>query len=659
MKLFSKSLPHIKLATKMKLFYSLFFIILFLENLYSQTPRRILFEEFTGAHSSACAYLNPNFDTLMASNASDVVVLKYPLATQQGQDPFYDQNSTFSDARALYYGGVAGLPQVFMDGNVLSGASPSVINQGTINNRLLTNSYISMNLSHSLHSGLDSIDISCTVQNTHTAPIFSGRKLRVAIVEKQINTPYPLGINGETVFNGLVRSMVPDAAGTTLPVIAVGSNTTVNLTAAIPSYIYNLEQIAIVAFYQNDNNKDIFQAQISEPQPLPASAFVVDASATSGTVLPTTFCTDSITPRIQVTNAHSSSINSFVAKYSFNGGVWVQQAFLDTLTIGQSTTINFPAIAVPMGNNNFRYEINSINNGVVDFNQSNNLIQKDHFFTFTSNSTDSTFAEDFQGYTSGSPMPNRAYLDNPDNHTIAIVDNTISSSVTANLGGYGNSNGCYMWDFWNMVNGENGTLIFDNRNFSNRSASTLEFSYAHAQVNSESDSLIVLVSTDCAQTWTSVFTLVGTALSTASNHASNTFYPEPNEWARAYVDLTAYNGMSDVMIAFKGVSDYGNNLFIDDINLSTIPVALVDVEQQNFALTLYPNPANEKITLSIDSDYNEAVDVQVVNMLGQSIYSGRFNQKNIHLDIQEFAKGAYFVVIKQGKYTDNQRFIVK
>ena len=659
MKLFSKSLPSIKLATKMRLFYSLFFFIFFLENLHAQTPRRILFEEFTGAHSSACAYLNPNFDTLMVSNASDVVVLKYPLAAQQGQDPFYDHNSILSDARALYYGGVAGLPQVFMDGNVLSGVSPSVINQGTINNRLLTNAYLSMNLSHTIRSGLDSIDISCTLQNTHTAPIFSGRKLRVAIVEKQISTPYPLGANGETVFNGLVRSMVPDAVGTTLPAIAVGGNTTVNLTAKIPSYIYNLEQIAVVAFYQNDNNKDVFQAQISEPQPLPASSVAVDANAISGTVLPVTFCTDSIIPRIQVTNEHSIAINSLIAKYSFNGGPWVQQVFSGMLSTGQSTTINFPTIAVPVGNNKLRYEIDSINSGAVDFNQSNNLIQEDNFFTFTANSTDSTLVETFQGYMSGSPMPNGAYLENPDNRTIAIVDNTISSNVTANLGGFGNSNGCYMWDFWNMVNGESATLIFDNRNFSNRSASTLEFSYAHAQVGSELDSLIVLVSTNCAQTWTPVFSLAGTALSTASNHASNTFYPEPNEWTRAYVDLTAYNGMNDVMIAFKGVSDYGNNLFIDDINLRTTLVALIDVKKQDFGLTLYPNPAYETITLTIDGSNNEAVDFQIINILGQPIYSGHFEQEPIHLNVQNFAKGTYFAIVKQGKHTDIQRFIIK
>jgi hypothetical protein len=216
-----------------------------------------------------------------------------------------------------------------------------------------------------------------------------------------------------------------------------------------------------------------------------------------------------------------------------------------------------------------------------------------------------------------------------------------------------------MWDFWNMLNGESATLIFDNKDFSNRSNSILEFSYAHVQVGSELDSLLVLVSTDCAQTWTTVFSLAGADLSTAANHSSNTFYPTANEWDRAYVDLNSYNGLRDVMIAFKGISDYGNNLFIDDVNMNSNPLQNTVLERQNFNFTLYPNPAYRTITLDVESDNNAAISCRIVNVLGQSVYSSYLTNKNSVLNIAQLPRGTYFAIIEQANKTANQRFTIK
>jgi PKD repeat protein len=102
------------------------------------------------------------------------------------------------------------------------------------------------------------------------------------------------------------------------------------------------------------------------------------------------------------------------------------------------------------------------------------------------------------------------------------------------------------------------------------SSASLVFDVAYAPYDATNyDGLQVWVSTDCGGNWTSVYSKSGTTLATA-NATTNSFTPTTAQWRSETVDLTPYVGNSSVWIAFRNISGYGNNLYVDNINVSGI-----------------------------------------------------------------------------------------
>lgn len=106
-------------------------------------------------------------------------------------------------------------------------------------------------------------------------------------------------------------------------------------------------------------------------------------------------------------------------------------------------------------------------------------------------------------------------------------------------------------------------------NFSSFTQAQLFFDVAYSQYNNTySDSLAIMVSTDCGLTYNQVYLKGGLTLATAPNDSTAIFSPTPAQWRRDTVSLNAYVGMSNVMIAFQNRGYYGQALYIDNINIT-------------------------------------------------------------------------------------------
>lgn len=92
--------------------------------------------------------------------------------------------------------------------------------------------------------------------------------------------------------------------------------------------------------------------------------------------------------------------------------------------------------------------------------------------------------------------------------------------------------------------------------------------------------------------------------------------------------------------------------------LPEIVKAPVTSETNN--LCIYPNPANEKITITnIDNPSKEAI-ISIFNITGQQIMSEKFQiQDKIELDVSKFAKGIYILKIQIGSKIENKKLIVQ
>lgn len=106
-------------------------------------------------------------------------------------------------------------------------------------------------------------------------------------------------------------------------------------------------------------------------------------------------------------------------------------------------------------------------------------------------------------------------------------------------------------------------------NFTGYTTIKMYFDVAYARYDAQySDSLAVMVSTNCGLSFTQVYLKGGVPLSTAPDYSTALFVPTAAQWRTDTVYLTSYAGNSNVMIALQNRGRYGQGLYIDNINIT-------------------------------------------------------------------------------------------
>jgi PKD repeat protein len=123
-------------------------------------------------------------------------------------------------------------------------------------------------------------------------------------------------------------------------------------------------------------------------------------------------------------------------------------------------------------------------------------------------------------------------------------------------------------NFNNDAAGARDEMWAPRMNLASMSAATLTFDVSYARYNATySDSLEVLVSTNCGASWTSVYLKGGTLLATVSDQTTQ-FTPTNTQWRNESVSLNSYCGQATVMVIFRNRGHYGNVIYVDNVNIS-------------------------------------------------------------------------------------------
>lgn len=178
---------------------------------------------------------------------------------------------------------------------------------------------------------------------------------------------------------------------------------------------------------------------------------------------------------------------------------------------------------------------------------------------------------------------------------------------------------------------------------------TFDVAYAgYTASNPENDQLDVMISTNCGATWTNVYSKAGASLSTAPTTTAS-FAPNTSQWRFELVSLTAYANNPTVLVKFVATSDYGNNIFVDQINLIQATGINNNVDENISAVELFPNPTSNDATLNITVVNSSESSVTVLNTVGQVVYqtasSLNAGSNKVNIDTKQFAAGIYNVVI--------------
>jgi PKD repeat protein len=195
----------------------------------------------------------------------------------------------------------------------------------------------------------------------------------------------------------------------------------------------------------------------------------------------------------------------------------------------------------------------------------------------------------------------------------------------------------------------------------------MTFKVANAQKAStglgSADKLQVYVSTNCGQTWTLRKTLTGAALSTAGVNATWTT-PLTTEWALQTVNLSGYISQTNFYMMFRFTSNAGNNIYIDDINLSGT-VGIEDEVSNTISFNIFPNPAEENTVIGFNLIEKQKVKLKLYDVLGQevlSIFNGDLTAGEHEFSLSDKADlktGIYFVKLAVGDQNFTKKLIVR
>lgn len=155
----------------------------------------------------------------------------------------------------------------------------------------------------------------------------------------------------------------------------------------------------------------------------------------------------------------------------------------------------------------------------------------------------------------------------------ANAANGFAWTKTTAASGFGASANAMLFDNYNLnAPGQINELIVKRLSLKGYNSARLTFNLAYQVFSGYSDTLQVLVSTDCGASYTPVYTKGGTILSTAGSGGNN-FVPTTTQWRIDTVNLSSFVN-NDVLIKFRNINGYGNKLYLDNINVNATVAAV-------------------------------------------------------------------------------------
>ena len=91
------------------------------------------------------------------------------------------------------------------------------------------------------------------------------------------------------------------------------------------------------------------------------------------------------------------------------------------------------------------------------------------------------------------------------------------------------------------------------------------------------DTLDIMVSPDCGKSFNSVYKKWGSVLSTKPGFTATEFIPMKSDWRKETIDLSRFKG-TDIQIRIRGTNQYGNNVYLDNINIIGFNFPSADVK---------------------------------------------------------------------------------
>jgi hypothetical protein len=362
----------------MKKFY---FLILFIIGLafisQAQSVRLVLIEEATNASCGPCASQNPAFDILLNQNRDKLTAIKYHWY-YPGYDPMYNHNTVENLARVAYYG-INGVPTACIDGDIPDGPTfsypggPHGYTQALIDEYQAVPSPFNISMSHRFSADQDSIYVDMMIEAT--AAVTGNLRAHMVVVEKHVHFASPPGSNGETNFLDVMKKMIPDENGTAIPSSFQPGDYIILQGSWLLQNIYDMDEIGVVGFIQNNTSKDVQQAGNSSTDPL-TPLYNNEVNLLKVSNITETNCLGVINPKITLRNNGADPLTHLDIYYRVNEETTYTFPWTGNLDFLESTEVILPQSGFDILDTNYFYAYSVDPNGVPDeYTKNDTLIQ--------------------------------------------------------------------------------------------------------------------------------------------------------------------------------------------------------------------------------------------------------------------------------------------
>ncbi len=267
------------------------------------------------------------------------------------------------------------------------------------------------------------------------------------------------------------------------------------------------------------------------------------------------------------------------------------------------------------------------------------------------------FMEDFEN------MQDKAYIwaiDNPDGEITWTLDELSDGNHTMFMN---------FFDYKKLH--ARDYLISPPINLSNLDLAILRLNYAYTDRLSLHDSLIISVSGNCGESWTRVYANAddGNGSFITAEQDLESFVPQTaDDWCGSgygaeciNMDISAYAGQPNIRLRFESYNFYGNNMYLDNIEITNDITAVFEEQNNSSDIQLYPNPAQGFVEISGQLPEGEA-RISLVDVRGKTVLeTSRTLTKGTkeRLELGDIAAGIYLLRIESGNSTSNRSLIVK
>ncbi len=646
-----------------------------------QVHKMVIVEEFTNASCPPCASQNPAFNELLKQNKATVIGIKYQ--TQfPGFDPYNVQNNPdVLDRSDLYE--ITGVPTAFIDG-VLPDANygggigkwategwypgaPGGFNQDVMNYAAEQETTIGISIEANWNEDLSVADVYVQITNFGTEPVEGQFWVPVMLVELENQWLFAPGNNNETHFTQVMRRIYPEIGLPLLNYLAPGATTVFEYEdLQIPSYIYDLKEMAFVTFLQDPFSRQILNGAITEIPQIPAT-FSDLAILEKRTVFSGEECGKMAHLGMLIENAGETDIHSFSTVFEFGNEThrFDHEVFLSP---GDTILLQSPEpVILPSGTHQIAYSIEKVNGDTLrEINVLNNMVPDDPFTAIAIRDVE-TFDLGFEGDKAGAVFSDQVQLVSQNNLFIRISDKSMFPNVNTAIGGYGLSEKSVFVNFrqWNPAsfNKKGSIILVDNADISGASDVEIIFDLAHAQRDRSGtlseDVLEAWVSYDCGQNWSIVYRKSGSQLATAAPVADR-FFPSAEQWITESIIL---NDLSEetLMFRFELESDNGNSLFLDNF-LMIKHITGTENTLQGQQLEVFPNPSSDRVIITFDQSQLQQAELNIYTLEGKHV-KNLIPQKLLaagqyRFEWQAGFPGMYIVSLNNGKQVINKKITV-